>query len=755
MPPIRADHRCIRKSGSASVPEVEERAKQPRRSAPLTKRNSPSHSRTPSPNQQTPPSSTIATVHAATAYGHVGARRSPSSKAGGSTSRSVFQDSSSGGGSNATMSGPREKRSADQTRKGYNLPHAHSQRGLGSKSPAFGPPHKVAATRSSSSSSGGAGAGASWSASSPTPAGGSGSRASSSPTPTPASASSSARGHSSPTLSRVIDAAAAAAAADGLQQATAATSSSSAVCASTPSSAAVMMTLASASTMAGGSGSAAGSGSGAAGLAAASRQRSPSRAEAREMTLLDRVFLEQPHEGRVDVEGDDLHVSNEIQRHLKTRVQSQQSQRMEATTQESSTASSSSAAAAAAAAAAILQQQQQQQPLPISNVPAVVGSSGGGGGGDHHAPDHLLAPAGVTPVSPSSGSGPVQGGQMDLDVGAGLSLGPMDYLLTGSDKGNSSSSRQGGVGVGGASNRDSSSPSRGGPRSRSPPPALGPVPDIQMGEAGGDGNLREVVSGFDAMDLDDLDNVDRALALLNAKKQWIIAKQYAEAQQAQQAQQQQHRNNSAAVVPLQPPPPQSSYGGSSRTGGGGGPGGGSSSRARRSSGRSSSNRHGGESSPSTAGGRSEAFGVSGGGGSVRGGGGGFMSSPVSYTSGRGSRGQQGRPPPVPGHLSASTAAMRRSSPGSIASLAELDSYLEHHHRRLVEQVEGVVADDVEAEIEASRQQHRRNPRSHRSFGAGGGTRSHNGSCSSGSSVPRTVGAGVTTKCFFDSTLSAD
>lgn len=66
-----------------------------------------------------------------------------------------------------------------------------------------------------------------------------------------------------------------------------------------------------------------------------------------------------------------------------------------------------------------------------------------------------------------------------------------------------------------------------------------------------------------------------------------------------------------------------------------------------------------------------------------------------------------------------------------------------------------MADDVEAEIEASRQQHRRNPRSHRSFGAGGGTRSHNGSCSSGSSVPRTVGAGVTTKCFFDSTLSAD
>lgn len=58
---------------------------------------------------------------------------------------------------------------------------------------------------------------------------------------------------------------------------------------------------------------------------------------------------------------------------------------------------------------------------------------------------------------------------------------------------------------------------------------------------------------------------------------------------------------------------------------------------------------------------------------------------------------------------------------------------------------GVVADDVEAEIKASRQP-RRGTRSHQRFGSGG-------SSSSSNSVPRTVGARVSTGPFFHSTLS--
>ena len=611
MPPIRADHGLSwRKAaaaggggggGAAAAEEERERAKQPRRGAPVTKRSSPSHSRTPSPNLQAPASSTIATVHATTAYGHVGARRkvsSPSSK--------TFEN---GGG-------PR------------NRSHAHPQR----------PPFKVA--------------GASWGVSSPTPgASGSGRAASS---PTRPSGSGSGRGHSSPTLASRD-----AAGVDGLQlPAAAGATATSGAGGMMPSSSSAML-MPPAVPSGGGAG-----GSGSASLSA-------SRAEAREMTVLDRVFLEQPHEGRQDVEGDDLHVSNEIQRHLKTRVQSQQSQLMEAME------SSSSSAALLQQQQPQQQQQQQpqqaQQPASLSSVPAVV--CGGGGGADfidHHGPDLLLSSTGVTPVSPSSGSGPVQG-KDDMDA--------MDFLLNGS-------SGRGGGTCSISSREPPSPPSRGGPRSRSPsgpPPPAGSQggADVQMSEAGGgagagaggDGHLREVVSGLDAMDLDDLDDVESALAVLNAKKQQLIAKK-------QQAQHHQHHQHPVAVVP---PPPQSSNGGSSRAGGGGG----GSSRQRRSGGRTTggSSRHGGgESSPSTVGGRSEAFGVSGG-GSVRGGGGGTsMSSSVSYSSGRGSRGQQGRPPPVPGHLSASTAAMRRSSPGSIASLAELDSYLEHHHRRLVEQV---------------------------------------------------------------------
>ncbi|CAM9773457.1 unnamed protein product, partial [Discosporangium mesarthrocarpum] len=57
--------------------------------------------------------------------------------------------------------------------------------------------------------------------------------------------------------------------------------------------------------------------------------------EAREMTPLDRVFLEQTlsHEGRPDVEDDDLHLCKKIQTHLQSRVQHQL---MEATYRSSS-----------------------------------------------------------------------------------------------------------------------------------------------------------------------------------------------------------------------------------------------------------------------------------------------------------------------------------------------------------------------------------------------------------------------------------
>ena len=65
-----------------------------------------------------------------------------------------------------------------------------------------------------------------------------------------------------------------------------------------------------------------------------------------------------------------------------------------------------------------------------------------------------------------------------------------------------------------------------------------------------------------------------------------------------------------------------------------------------------------------------------------------------------------------------------------------------------------MADDVEAEIRASRQC-RRGTRSHHRFGGGGGHNGFGSSSSSGGGVPRTVGAGLSTDQFFDSTVSAD
>lgn len=67
---------------------------------------------------------------------------------------------------------------------------------------------------------------------------------------------------------------------------------------------------------------------------------------------------------------------------------------------------------------------------------------------------------------------------------------------------------------------------------------------------------------------------------------------------------------------------------------------------------------------------------------------------------------------------------------------------------------GVGTDDVEAEIRASRAP-RRGTRSHQRFGASPGSHNGLGSSNSSSSVPRTVGAGVSTNSFFHSTLSAD
>ena len=68
---------------------------------------------------------------------------------------------------------------------------------------------------------------------------------------------------------------------------------------------------------------------------------------------------------------------------------------------------------------------------------------------------------------------------------------------------------------------------------------------------------------------------------------------------------------------------------------------------------------------------------------------------------------------------------------------------------------GVVADDVEAEINASRQPRRGGTRSHQRFGSGPGSNVFGSSSSSGGGVPRTVGARVSTGPFFHSTLSAD
>lgn len=720
MPPIRAEHGLSWRKGNSShavgpVASVggsvdgDERAKQPRRSG-VSRRHSPSHSRTPSPNNQQIPSASGIPVHLA-AHGHVfahGTRRSPSSKAAGS---GVGSARVGGGGGAAFVadgvlggSSSREKRrnSPDSARKG--CAHAHTcQRTLGGKSPAFGPPLKSSARSSA--------AGSSWGVSSPTPAvggaGGGGSSAISSPTQPTAS---SGRGRSSPTTTLGRDSRG-----DKNDGQPLTGPLLHAGHSTTSSQQGAFLPMPSTASAANGNGSIFG-------------VLHAQETEAREMTPLDRVFLEQSHEGRKDVEGDDVHLYNEIQRQLQSRVQSQL---MEATNRNASTGSGGGGGGGGGGAGGgavgggrgsggssvtsarsrginnfgVGVHQSTIQGLsgspafvdhemelinnerdcymtdsvlgdPVSDPSAFITvaplarrcggcGSGGGSGGSNGCvsaqqssgtvpagyaspvqmtiggatdllddPDNVGS-AGVPPVSPSSNGGPAQG--LVLDVGSSV-----DFLLDSADSAPRGSAREA---------RNSS-------------------PDVEMEEASGEGQLREVVNGLDAMDLDDVEN---ALALLTARKQRIIAKQHAGAAAAAAA----HAEAQAVaiLVPPQPPPPLSSNstgastGGTTSSGSRSGSGGG---RQRRSSGRS---RHGGgEGQSPSAGGRSEAFGISGGG--VRG-------APVSFS--RAPRGQ-GRPPPVPGHLSASTAAMLRSSPGNIASLAELDSYLEHHHRRLVEQV---------------------------------------------------------------------
>lgn len=731
MPPIRAEHGLSwRKtngnvSGSSGMGDGggEERAKQPRRSASgVSRRHSPSPSRTPSPNNQQVPSVTGMPVHVAGhghVFGHSGTRRSPSSKASGSGANSSARVGAGVGGSAGSAafgadgggSSSREKRRAspDSARKGYVHVGGHaSQRTLGGKSPAFSPPLKSSSARGSSSN----GVSSSWGVSSPTAGIG--------------VAAGTGRGHSSPnSLGR-----------DRREEKT-----EGQTMMAPPLPAGLSVPSSSKAAGLGSMSAAAAAAAAAAAVAAADVVNGiggfgvrPQEAEAREMTPLDRVFLEQPHEGRKDVEDDDLHLCNEIQRHLQSRVQSQL---MEATNRNASAGGSLAGGGLGAGAggggrgsggggggnvssarsrainhfgAGV----QQSMNIGVSGSPAFVdqemelinedhgcfspdsvltdagsdpsafitaapharrGGGGGGVGNNGSAgaggvstqpasgpvptgygppvsmnigsgadllddPDNVGS-AGVPPVSPSSGGGPAQGFVLD-SVGSSV-----DFLLDSTD----------------------SAPGRGGGGAREAA-RIGSPGDVQMGEASDDGQLRKVVNGLDAMDLDDVEN---ALALLTAQKERIIAKQHAGAAAAAAA----HAEAQAAatLVPPQPPPALSSNGSSgganggtsssgSRTGGGGG-------KQRRFSGRS---RHtGGDGHSPSAGGRSEAFGGSGGG--VRG-------APVYSRAPRG----QGRPPPVPGHLSASTAAMRRSSPGDIASLAELDSYLEHHHRRLVEQV---------------------------------------------------------------------
>ncbi|CAN0066778.1 unnamed protein product, partial [Sphacelaria rigidula] len=325
MPPIRAEHGLSwRKSngnvsGSSGMGDGggEERAKQPRRASGVSRRHSPSPSRTPSPNNQQVPSVTGMPVHVAGhghVFGHSGTRRSPSSKVSGNSANGSARvgagvGGSAGGavfGADGGGSSSREKRrgSPDSARKGYVHVGGHaSQRTLGGKSPAFSPPLKSSSARGSSSN----GVSSSWGVSSPTA--GIGMAAAS-------------RGHSSPNslgrdrreeknegqplMAPPLPAALSAAAGLGSMSAAAAAAAAAAV-------------------------AAADAVNGIGGFV-----MRPQEAEAREMTPLDRVFLEQPHEGRKDVEDDDLHLCNEIQRHLQSRVQSQL---MEATNRNASAVS--------------------------------------------------------------------------------------------------------------------------------------------------------------------------------------------------------------------------------------------------------------------------------------------------------------------------------------------------------------------------------------------------------------------------------
>ena len=579
MPQIRADHGLSPRNGdlhagaTAEAEENHEEGKeQPLRSTPTERLHSPSHSRTPTSNEQAPSPSGMATVRGIS-HGHVfahgGAHDDPSSNAGnpgGGSSRNMFHDASG-------SSPQQERRQSSHHPARASSSHAHSQQGLGSKSPAFRPPSKGPPAR------GGMGSQqqSSWGVSSLTPGVGGdvGGRVNSAPTLAPESSCTSGRGQYSPTFKRACGRGGVGGVALKAQAPVASILSHVSSSSQSASSRRVFDS----------GGSAVGSGS------------------------------ERANFGGVGGVGGGKGRAGEIQ----------------------------------------LQQQQ------LFGAAARGGRGEGGRGASpvslsvvaresNILDNPVRTSANVAPAAPSNGGGPARYG-IDLNVGS-----PMKYMLHSSN----GPSRQ----------RGREREVRVGPKSRSPP-GTGLATDGRMEEAN-EGLLRYVMDGLDTLDLDNLDNVNRALALLTAKRESIISKKRAKEREAhalivspQQQQQLQHLT-----------PPQSISNGGSSSG-----------RARH----SSQQRHprgcssSGSSSSGHVAGGSEGSPFSGGSGLealVGSGGGGARSAPTSPSSEVPH--EQGSLPPVPRHLSASTAAVRRRPPRSFSCLEELDRYMEHYH--FVEQV---------------------------------------------------------------------
>ncbi|CAM9574327.1 unnamed protein product [Choristocarpus tenellus] len=453
----------------------------------------------------------------------------------------------------------------------------------------------------------------------------------------------------------------------------------------------------------------------------------PDGGEVREMTQLDRVFLEQTlsHQGRPNVEDDDLPLCKEIQTHLQPRVQNQL---LEATYRSSSINSGRVKGGLQTYAnpgegcdmELIQDSSDYKSPVGVGQVSttsraaavAVAAASAVAcpGGIDPVPVRAEISPPGLSDVEgePTGFFHSVErGAGMMLDAAAtnspvGITLQPVAASLCEGEESSGSDS------VCGASGGD--------------------------GSTCGEGEVRAMVGSFDSMELD---KIDMAVAILQQRKQQLLAGGGGVSKVGH------HRASSGGSI----------RGNGSGLGGFGG---------------SRHHRRGGSrakyvseaSSEGGAAGRTEAFvaaaaaaaaaaavaGVNVAGGSTNGAG---MRGTSNIGNVRAPR-VQGRPPAGPGHLAPghlSAAAMRRSSPGSIASLAELDRHLEHHHRRLVEQVAGRDQgggdhdDDVEAEIRSD--QARRARRQHRGDGGGGG---------SSGRVSRTAGAHVSDAKMFTSAL---